>query len=164
MTQPTTKVPVGFRFHPTDEELVGYYLPKKVTARKIDLDLIRDLDLYKLEPWDLQGQYKLIAVFFFVFVFLKQFTRWKISIDSEVRTEYRIWSKTPQPDIEFDSVHPHLNIRWSLSWNRALQDPGRFKWEANRLLLLQSQGQEVSNWQPSQPCYHEGLLEGNRAG
>lgn len=69
MTQPTTKVPVGFRFHPTDEELVGYYLPKKVTARKIDLDLIRDLDLYKLEPWDLQGQYKLIAVFFLFLFF-----------------------------------------------------------------------------------------------
>jgi hypothetical protein len=50
------RVPVGFRFHPTDEELVGYYLPKKVGAIKIDLDLIRDLDLYKLEPWDLQGQ------------------------------------------------------------------------------------------------------------
>ncbi|XP_024369492.1 NAC domain-containing protein 105 [Physcomitrium patens] len=61
MTQPTTKVPVGFRFHPTDEELVGYYLPKKVTARKIDLDLIRDLDLYKLEPWDLQELCKIQA-------------------------------------------------------------------------------------------------------
>jgi hypothetical protein len=48
-------VPVGFRFHPTDEELVGYYLPKKVAAKPIDLDLIRELDLYKLEPWDLQG-------------------------------------------------------------------------------------------------------------
>lgn len=51
----TRTVPVGFRFHPTDEELVGYYLPKKVHAHEIDLDLIRDLDLYKLEPWDLQG-------------------------------------------------------------------------------------------------------------
>ncbi len=56
MSQLTQRVPVGFRFHPTDEELVGYYLPKKVTDRKIDLDLIRDLDLYKLEPWDLQGK------------------------------------------------------------------------------------------------------------
>ncbi len=52
---PTTRVPVGFRFHPTDEELVGYYLPKKVAAKQIDLDLIKELDLYKLEPWDLQG-------------------------------------------------------------------------------------------------------------
>jgi hypothetical protein len=42
MSQLAARVPVGFRFHPTDEELVGYYLPKKVGAMKIDLDLIRD--------------------------------------------------------------------------------------------------------------------------
>ncbi|KAE8707122.1 HISTONE H1-3 family protein [Hibiscus syriacus] len=47
-------VPPGFRFHPTDEELVGYYLRKKVASKKIDLDVIRDIDLYRIEPWDLQ--------------------------------------------------------------------------------------------------------------
>ncbi|XP_057977357.1 NAC domain-containing protein 7-like [Malania oleifera] len=47
-------VPPGFRFHPTDEELVDYYLRKKVAARRIDLDVIKDVDLYKIEPWDLQ--------------------------------------------------------------------------------------------------------------
>jgi hypothetical protein len=48
-------VPPGFRFHPTDEELVGYYLRKKVALQKIDLDVIREIDLYRIEPWDLQG-------------------------------------------------------------------------------------------------------------
>ncbi|CAN8327970.1 unnamed protein product [Cochlearia groenlandica] len=47
-------VPPGFRFHPTDEELVGYYLRKKVASQTIDLDVIRDIDLYRIEPWDLQ--------------------------------------------------------------------------------------------------------------
>ncbi|GAB2282813.1 hypothetical protein Dimus_017349 [Dionaea muscipula] len=47
-------VPPGFRFHPTDEELVGYYLKKKIASQKIDLDVIRDVDLYRIEPWDLQ--------------------------------------------------------------------------------------------------------------
>lgn len=50
-------VPPGFRFHPTDEELVDYYLRKKLAARKIDLDVIKEIDLYKIEPWDLQGMY-----------------------------------------------------------------------------------------------------------
>jgi hypothetical protein len=50
-------VPPGFRFHPTDEELVGYYLRKKVASQKIDLDVIRDIDLYRIEPWDLTGTY-----------------------------------------------------------------------------------------------------------
>ncbi|KAJ3682070.1 hypothetical protein LUZ60_014643 [Juncus effusus] len=47
-------VPPGFRFHPTDEELVGYYLRKKIESLKIDLDVIRDIDLYRIEPWDLK--------------------------------------------------------------------------------------------------------------
>ncbi|XP_058745766.1 NAC domain-containing protein 7-like [Vicia villosa] len=46
-------VPPGFRFHPTDEELVDYYLRKKIASRRIDLDVIKDVDLYKIEPWDL---------------------------------------------------------------------------------------------------------------
>lgn len=50
-----THVPPGFRFHPTDEELVDYYLRKKIASKRIDLDVIKDIDLYKIEPWDLQG-------------------------------------------------------------------------------------------------------------
>ncbi|KNA11479.1 hypothetical protein SOVF_134920 [Spinacia oleracea] len=46
-------VPPGFRFHPTDEELVDYYLREKIAARKM-CDIIKDVDLYKIEPWDLQ--------------------------------------------------------------------------------------------------------------
>jgi hypothetical protein len=48
-------VPPGFRFHPTEEELLTYYLAKKVASLPIDLDVIPDIDLNKLEPWDIQG-------------------------------------------------------------------------------------------------------------
>ncbi|XP_073138082.1 NAC domain-containing protein 43-like [Henckelia pumila] len=47
-----SQVPPGFRFHPTEEELLQYYLRKKVAADKIDLDVIQDVDLNKLEPSD----------------------------------------------------------------------------------------------------------------
>ncbi|CAM8953887.1 unnamed protein product [Rhodiola kirilowii] len=49
-------VPPGFRFHPTDEELLYYYLRKKVSYEAIDLDVIREVDLNKLEPWDLKDR------------------------------------------------------------------------------------------------------------
>ncbi|KAL0719576.1 hypothetical protein Bca4012_068900 [Brassica carinata] len=45
----------GFRFHPTDEELVGFYLSKKVLLKKsskID-EIISQIDIYKFDPWDL---------------------------------------------------------------------------------------------------------------
>ncbi|KAI3974274.1 hypothetical protein MKX01_030943 [Papaver californicum] len=50
----STNVPPGFRFHPTEEELVDYYLRNKISSRRIDLNVIKDVDLYKIEPWDLQ--------------------------------------------------------------------------------------------------------------
>jgi len=50
-----THVPPGFRFHPTDEELVDYYLRRKANSRRIAFNFIREVDLHKVEPWDLQG-------------------------------------------------------------------------------------------------------------
>ncbi|XP_052187170.1 protein FEZ-like [Diospyros lotus] len=43
----------GFRFHPTDEELVGFYLKRKVQQRPLSIELIKQLDIYKYDPWDL---------------------------------------------------------------------------------------------------------------
>ncbi|EHA8590457.1 NAC domain-containing protein 17 [Cocos nucifera] len=45
--------PPGFRFHPTDEELVLYYLKRKVCRRRLRLPMIGDVDVYKCEPWEL---------------------------------------------------------------------------------------------------------------
>ncbi|KAG8477145.1 hypothetical protein CXB51_030149 [Gossypium anomalum] len=46
-------LPPGFRFHPTDVELVMYYLKRKVLGRKLLLNVIAKVDVYKFAPWDL---------------------------------------------------------------------------------------------------------------
>ncbi|KAJ8426293.1 hypothetical protein Cgig2_007524 [Carnegiea gigantea] len=46
-------LPPGFRFHPTDEELVGYYLKRKVEGLEIELEVIPVIDFYKHDPWEL---------------------------------------------------------------------------------------------------------------
>ncbi|XP_031118537.1 transcription factor JUNGBRUNNEN 1-like isoform X2 [Ipomoea triloba] len=43
----------GFRFHPTDEELVGFYLRRKIEKRELSMELIKQIDIYKYDPWDL---------------------------------------------------------------------------------------------------------------
>ncbi|XP_051191966.1 uncharacterized protein [Lolium perenne] len=43
----------GFRFHPTDEELVSYYLRRRARSLPLRADAIAEVDLYRLEPWDL---------------------------------------------------------------------------------------------------------------
>ncbi|CAL9007569.1 unnamed protein product [Prunus brigantina] len=54
------QVPPGFRFQPTEEELLLYYLRKRVSCEKIDLDIICDIDLNKFEPWDIQDMHWLV--------------------------------------------------------------------------------------------------------
>ncbi|KAL9449773.1 hypothetical protein AB3S75_011658 [Citrus x aurantiifolia] len=46
-------LPPGFRFHPTDEELVMHYLCRKCLSQPIAVPIIAEIDLYKFDPWDL---------------------------------------------------------------------------------------------------------------
>ncbi|GLU13006.1 hypothetical protein SLE2022_296560 [Rubroshorea leprosula] len=46
-------LPPGFRFHPTDEELITFYLTRKVADTSFTSKAIVDVDLNKCEPWDL---------------------------------------------------------------------------------------------------------------
>nr|KJB73584.1 hypothetical protein B456_011G239800 [Gossypium raimondii] len=43
----------GFRFHSTDQELVGFYLRRKVEKKLFSIDIIKHVDIYKHDPWDL---------------------------------------------------------------------------------------------------------------
>jgi hypothetical protein len=50
-------LPPGFRFHPTDEELITYYLRRKIADGGFTARAITEVDLNKCEPWDLPGKY-----------------------------------------------------------------------------------------------------------
>ncbi|XP_024531169.1 protein FEZ isoform X2 [Selaginella moellendorffii] len=45
----------GFRFHPTDEELLTFYLHRKVEHKPLAIEVITQLDIYKFDPWELPG-------------------------------------------------------------------------------------------------------------
>ncbi|XP_022875072.1 NAC transcription factor 29-like [Olea europaea var. sylvestris] len=45
--------PPGIRFHPSDEELIIYYLQKKVKSLPLPANLMTDIELYKYNPWEL---------------------------------------------------------------------------------------------------------------
>ncbi|CAH2055141.1 unnamed protein product [Thlaspi arvense] len=53
---PRSTLPPGFRFHPTDEELILHYLRKKVSSSPVPLSIIADVDIYKFDPWDLPAK------------------------------------------------------------------------------------------------------------
>ncbi|KAK7246557.1 hypothetical protein RIF29_41426 [Crotalaria pallida] len=49
-------LPPGFRFHPTDEELVVHYLKKKAASAPLPVAIIAEIDLYKFDPWELPSK------------------------------------------------------------------------------------------------------------
>ncbi|GAB4839725.1 hypothetical protein Ancab_020435 [Ancistrocladus abbreviatus] len=49
-------LPPGFRFHPTDEELVVQYLKRKVFSCPLPASIIPEVDVCKSDPWDLPGE------------------------------------------------------------------------------------------------------------
>ncbi|KAL5552541.1 hypothetical protein UlMin_039942 [Ulmus minor] len=58
------RLPPGFRFHPTDEELVVQYLKRKVFSFPLPASIIPEVDVCKSDPWDLPGDLEQERYFF----------------------------------------------------------------------------------------------------
>ncbi|XP_065012434.1 NAC domain-containing protein 2-like [Musa acuminata AAA Group] len=56
MTNPAVSLPPGFRFHPTDEELILHYLRNRAAAVPCPVSIIAEVDIYKFDPWDLPAK------------------------------------------------------------------------------------------------------------
>ncbi|XP_008240449.1 PREDICTED: NAC transcription factor 25 [Prunus mume] len=56
MKNPESSLPPGFRFHPTDEELILHYLTKKVASTPLPVSIIAEVDIYKFDPWELPAK------------------------------------------------------------------------------------------------------------
>ncbi|VAH72583.1 unnamed protein product [Triticum turgidum subsp. durum] len=51
-----TGLPPGFRFYPTDEELIVHYLRRRAAAAPCPAAVIAEVDIYKLDPWELPSR------------------------------------------------------------------------------------------------------------
>ncbi|XP_051181363.1 NAC domain-containing protein 58 [Lolium perenne] len=49
-------LPPGFRFHPTDEELILHYLRNRAADSPCPVSIIADVDIYKFDPWALPSK------------------------------------------------------------------------------------------------------------
>ncbi|XVF03308.1 hypothetical protein REPUB_Repub04eG0250000 [Reevesia pubescens] len=47
------ELPPGFRFHPTDEELIMFYLKNQTKSNPCPVSIIPEVDIYKFDPWQL---------------------------------------------------------------------------------------------------------------
>lgn len=67
-------LPPGFRFHPTDEEIITHYLTQKAVNCSFTSSVIGEIDLNKCEPWDMPSKppslFSFFAYLFLVLVLL----------------------------------------------------------------------------------------------
>ncbi|WOG87170.1 hypothetical protein DCAR_0206393 [Daucus carota subsp. sativus] len=63
------ELPPGFRFYPSDEELVCHYLHKKITNEEVLKGTLVEIDLHTCEPWQLPEVAKLNSTEWYFFSF-----------------------------------------------------------------------------------------------
>jgi len=49
-------LPAGFRFHPTDEELIVHYLMNQASSIPCPVPIIAEVNIYQCNPWDLPAK------------------------------------------------------------------------------------------------------------
>ncbi|XP_043706897.1 NAC domain-containing protein 82-like [Telopea speciosissima] len=84
----------GFRFHPTDVELILYYLKRKVMGKRLHVDAIGEIDLYKFDPWDLPEKSCLKSGDLEWYFFCPKYRKYSNGPRTNRATEHGYWKTT----------------------------------------------------------------------
>ncbi|OWM82549.1 NAC domain-containing protein 90-like [Punica granatum] len=138
-------LPPGYRFYPTEEELVQFYLQKKLDGMNADLNRILDrviptLDIYEFNPWDLpqfagevcQGDTE--QWFFFI-----------PRKDSEARggrprrlTTFGYWKATGSPGCVYSSSNRIVGLKRTMVFYKGRAPNGsKTEWKMNEYKVLE---------------------------
>ncbi|KAL9376023.1 hypothetical protein Peur_030143 [Populus x canadensis] len=99
-------LPPGFRFHPTDEELITYYLQNKISDADFSCRAIGDVDLNKCEPWDLPGKAKMGEKEWYFFSLRDR--KYPTGVRTNRATNTGYWKTTGKDKEIFNSVTSQL--------------------------------------------------------
>ncbi|KAG6405624.1 hypothetical protein SASPL_133216 [Salvia splendens] len=120
----STDLPPGFQFHPTDEELIMFYLKNQAMSRTCPVSIIPEVDIYKFEPWELPGYWKATGtdkVIYSISKFVgvkKALVFYKGKPPKGIKTdwimhEYRLGESRPHPSMQNGSKRLD---DWVLCW------------------------------------------------
>ncbi|XP_002517259.2 NAC domain-containing protein 82 [Ricinus communis] len=88
------KLSPGFRFHPTDVELVKYYLKRKVLGKRFHMEAIAEVDIYKYAPWDLPNKSLLRSGDLKWYFFCSREKKYASGFRMKRATEFGYWKTT----------------------------------------------------------------------
>ncbi|KAL7595618.1 NAC domain-containing protein 82 [Lactuca sativa] len=84
----------GFRFHPTDHELVMYYLKRKLLGKRIIVNAVAEVNIYEFSPWDLPDKSSLKSGDLEWFFFCPKSKKYSSGARSNRTTESGFWKAT----------------------------------------------------------------------
>ncbi|CAI9752706.1 unnamed protein product [Fraxinus pennsylvanica] len=131
-------LPPGFRFHPTDEELITHYLSPKVLDSSFCATAIGEVDLNKVEPWDLPWKAKMGEKEWYFFCIRDR--KYPTGLRTNRATDSGYWKATGK-DKEIFKVKIPVGMKKTLVFYRGRAPRG-----------------EKTNW-----VMHEYRLEGNNS-
>ncbi|KAM7263988.1 hypothetical protein ACFE04_001671 [Oxalis oulophora] len=99
-------LPPGFRFHPTDEELITYYLINKISDSNFSARAVADVDLNKSEPWELPGKAKMGEKEWYFFSLRDR--KYPTGVRTNRATNTGYWKTTGKDKEIFNSVSSEL--------------------------------------------------------
>ncbi|KAF8392180.1 hypothetical protein HHK36_022522 [Tetracentron sinense] len=110
-------LPPGFRFYPSDEELVFHYLYKKVVNDRVLKGTMVEVDLHTCEPWQLPEVAKLGANEWYFFSFRNH--KYATGFRANRATTSGYWKATGKDRLVFDPTsHAIIGMRKTLVFYR----------------------------------------------
>ncbi|KAI5554702.1 hypothetical protein POPTR_019G031600v4 [Populus trichocarpa] len=129
-------LPPGFRFHPTDEEIITHYLTEKVMNSSFCASAIGEVDLNKVEPWDLPKKAKMGEKEWYFFC--QRDRKYPTGMRTNRATESGYWKATGKDKEIYKGKHSLVGMKKTLVFYKGRAPKG-----------------EKSNW-----VMHEYRLEG----
>ncbi|KAJ3682346.1 hypothetical protein LUZ60_014919 [Juncus effusus] len=141
-----SRLPPGFRFYPSDEELVCYYLYKKVTNERISDGTLVEVDLHKREPWELPEVAKLSQDEWYFFSFRDR--KYATGSRTNRATKSGYWKATGKDRTVHDpSTHEIVGMRKTLVFYKGRAPNGsKSGWVMHEFRLETPQSPAKEDW------------------
>nr|AGL39696.1 NAC transcription factor 040 [Jatropha curcas] len=156
-------LPPEFRFYPTEEELITFYLLNKLEGKREDLNLVMDrvipvLDIYDFDPWDLpqlSGDlcYKDPEQWFF-FNAIQE--RESCGGRPKRLTSTGYWKSTGSPGYVYSSKNRCIGVKRTMVFYKGRDPNGRkTEWKMNEYKAIQRSEASSSSTNANPVLRHE---------
>ncbi|KAL9998058.1 putative transcription factor NAM family [Helianthus debilis subsp. tardiflorus] len=145
----------GFRFYPTEEELITFYLKHKIQDTNVTRDILRDIDrvipqlhVYDFYPWDLPREVCRGDPEQWFFFIPRQEKEARGGRPSR-RTSSGYWKATGSPSVVYSSSNRIIGIKRSMVFYNGRAPTGKkTKWKMNEYKAFQQEYSSNTNTTP----------------